>query len=150
MRISYPLTQQELKQGDLIPKGIYNFEVINAEDTVSKSSGIDMIKLTIKIWLENGKERIIYDNLMESMKFKLGHFAEVTGLIDQYNANLLTPESCIGKTGSLKIIIQTDKNGVYPDKNSVVDYVPQIKSSMLNPLGIQGEKKEFINDDLPF
>lgn len=148
MKINNPLSDKDLKQGDLIPKGIYNFQVINAEEAISKS-GNDMIKLQIKIWMEDGRERIVFDYLLEALEYKLGHFAEVTGLMDQYNSKLLTAHDCLNKTGSLKIGVQSDKNGIYPDKNAVIDYISDLdhKPSALNPLP---KKENDLNDDLPF
>lgn len=149
MKISNPLNAKQLKEGDLIPKGVYSFEVVNAEEAVSKS-GNDMIKITLKIWMENGRERMIDDYLLEALEFKLGHFAETTGLLDQYNNKVLNAMDCIGKTGLVKIIIKSDKSGVYPDKNSVIDYVIDKPGSLLMPIKPEIKKENFISDDLPF
>jgi hypothetical protein len=147
MNINKPLSIQELKQGDLIPKGIYKFEILNAEDTISKS-GNDMIKLQIKIWLEDGRERIVFDYLLEALEYKLGHFADVVGLMDQYNSKTLNSYDCIGKCGSVKIGIQVDKSGQYPDKNIVVDYITTPVGSLMKPL--PDVKDNFLNDSIPF
>ncbi len=151
MNISKPLTDKQLKEGDLIPKGVYNFQVMNAEESISKA-GNDMIKILVKIWMDDGRERTIYDYLLESMEFKLGHFAEVTGLLDQYKNNKLNAQDCIGKTGSLKIGIQSDKNGEYPDKNSIIDYITTPKSSMSHPAAMKPLPvvKDDLDGDIPF
>lgn len=120
----------------LLERGIYNFEVANAEDQISKSKLIPdsngdlvekgnnpMIKLTHRIWDENGKEYVIWDYLvdLESMWFKSKHFLQAVGAT--YEDVDLKAIHCIGKSGRLMIEVQKDKEGKYPDKNVVTDYI---------------------------
>ena len=151
MRLNNPLTPEQLKQGDLVEAGIYPFEILDAADTYSKA-GNDMIKLKIRIYLPSGKERVIFDYLHEDMEFKVGHFAEATGLIDQYREGVITAESCIGKTGELKLIIKVSKDPAYGDKNSVQDYrvIPSgQKIPEPSPI-IAPAPDDFKDSDLPF
>ena len=73
MRINKPLSQDELKQGDLMENGIYDFQVIKATEKISKS-GNEMIELQLKVWESNGRERFIFDYLLEQLEYKIGHF----------------------------------------------------------------------------
>src|SRR5690348_13902910 len=152
MRINTPLSQEELKQGDLVKKGEYDFLVVDAQEAVSKS-GNDMIKLQLKIWTEDGRERIVFDYLLEALPFKTGHFAESVGLVAKYREGVLLAHDCIDKCGRLKLGIQEDKSGVYPPKNNVMDYIPtdeiQAEKSAAKVAAAKAGDPD-LNDDLPF
>ena len=151
MRIDKPLTQEQLKQGDLIPPGIYDFQVINAEETTSKA-GNEMMKLQLTVWDEKGRERTIYDYLLESLEWKVGHFAEATGLFDNYVKGMLPADMCIGKSGQCKVYIQQDKTGTYGDKNSIADYIPTSEAIAAKADKKANNSKSVpdLNDDIPF
>ena len=138
-----PRTEKEIAELNLIPPGVYDFEILDGMDKVSKA-GSEMIELKLKVWDGNGAERIIFDYLLDAMAFKLRHAAELCGLIDQYNAGRLNGHSFKGKTGKLKLGIQKDKNGVYADKNVVADYVTQ------KVVEAMASHKEAIDDAIPF
>lgn len=153
MRINNPLSEKQLAEGDLIPKGTYDFLVLDAEETISKS-GNDMIKLKIRIFMPDGRERVIFDYLLEAMEFKTGHFAEATGLLDKYQNGSIDAHDCLGKSGKCKIIIQSDKEGKYPDKSVIGDYIPTDEAQS-NKLKSKVEAAKQTDDgfgdtDLPF
>ena len=135
-----PMTEEEIRSANLIPEGIYNFEVMSAEDKTS-AKGNEMIELQLKVWDNIGKEHNIKDWLMgiPGMMYKLKHFCEVTGILGQYENGIVTSLSCTGKTGKLHLMIQKDKTGKYPDKNSVKDYEMEKKP-----------EENILNDDIPF
>ena len=97
----------------LLADGTYPFEVKTASDQYSKT-GNEMIKVML---LVNG-ETIVFDYLIEAMKFKLKHFCEAVGL--DYSGNLEASD-CEGKCGRVKIVIKEDGFG---KKNEVKDYIP--------------------------
>jgi len=143
-----PKTEQELKAMNLIEPGIYDYQVIDAKDTISKNSGNEMIELKLKIWDIEGRERLVFDYLLESFAHKLRHFAESNSMLDKYEAGQFHASDCLGKSGKAEIIIQKDKTGLYSDKNSVKDYVVFDKLVVQKDLPLK--KDTFINDDLPF
>lgn len=144
MRVT-PRSEQELQESLVIPKGIYKFEVASAEEAVSKS-GNEMIKLQLRVWDKEGKIHIIYDYLLDSLAFKLRHFAEYTGLIDKYNMGGINAEDCLYKSGSVELMIQEAKDN-YPMKNAVKDYVKMEKSAKV----VAPKEEPFDDlDDLPF
>src|SRR5882724_9173402 len=100
-----PKSEKDLQNSNLLQPGIYEFQVIEAKERLSKS-GNEMLELQLKIFGQNGYEPIIYDYLLEAMSYKLKHFAEHTGLLDKYNSGLITAEDCVGKIGNANIIIQ--------------------------------------------
>lgn len=123
-----PKTEEELQAEAVMPGGEYDFEVIEAADTISKRSGNDMITAKLKVFAPDGSFRTVTDYLMEKMAWKLRHFCEATGLMDKYDAGTLAARNCEGRAG--RVILQVDperksEDGTktYSPKNSVKDYV---------------------------
>ena len=147
-----PKTEKEVAEEGLLPKGEYSFEVMSAEDKVSKASGNEMIALKLHVFDDQGEPRIIFDYLLESMARKLRHAAEACGLLTEYESGGLDALDFVGKTGLVKIGIQQDKTGQYPDKNTVTDYVrrgSQQPTASKVPPGLLGEGKP-LDDEIPF
>src|SRR6476620_9427476 len=94
-----PKSEKELAEDALIPDGVYPFEVINALDTQSKTSGADMIAVQLRVFGPDGREPVIKDYLLESYLRKIFNFAKVTGLLPKYHAGSLCAEDCLAKTG---------------------------------------------------
>lgn len=152
MRYS-PKSEQELQEQNLILKGIYQFQVIESEDTVSKA-GNEMIKLRLKLWDNEGNERTVYDYLTEAMLYKLKHFCDIVGLVDKYEAGTLHADDCMYKMGRVSIDIQkgnaNPNGGMYPDKNVVKDYVVAPASSVNVPLTPANKVDPELDDEIPF
>ena len=122
MQIPQPLSREQAKQGNLIPAGTYIYEVLEAIDDFSKTTGNEQIKLKLKIYMPDGKERMLYDYLTPAFEFKLAHFCEANGLWEKYEAGDISADDCFGKSGECKIYIQKGKNG-YSDQSSIGDYL---------------------------
>jgi hypothetical protein len=137
-----PKTEEEIVSENLLPIGIYPFEVFEALDQVSKSNN-EMIKLSIKVWDAEGGEHFLYDYLLESMAFKLRHAAAACGLLERYESGVLNAEDFVKKTGSLKVAIKKDKTGQYPDQNSVADYIVNSVPDTALPATV-------LDDEIPF
>ena len=119
-----PKSEDQLKAETMLPDGDYDFQVMEAQDAVSKQ-GNDMIKVKLRVFTSNG-ERHLYDYLMPSMGFKLRHFCESTGLLSRYDAGTLEAGHCLRREGIASIEQEAGKNG-YPPKNRVADYVVKQK-----------------------
>jgi len=146
-----PKTEQELQEMALVEPGEYSFQVIEATDQVAKS-GNEMIKLKMKIWDNMGRERLIFDYVLEAMAFKLRHFADATGLLDKYEAGELRASDCPGRAGKLELGMEEGKpnpnGGMYAPKNTVKDY---IKSEGAVAKPADAPKDSFQDDiDVPF
>lgn len=128
MKVSNPKTEKELAEMGLFPAGVYDAEIINAEDRVSKS-GNDMIWVKLKVF--NGSEMQFVDdyNVDGVMEYKLRHLCDACGIVDQYEAGEVSVDDINGKSVRVKLKIQKDKTGEYPDKNAVADYVVGEKDS---------------------
>jgi antitoxin component YwqK of YwqJK toxin-antitoxin module len=153
-----PLTEQQMLEIRLVPEGTYNFEVAHAISTKS-GKGNPMIKVSLKIWDNNGKERIVYDYLMTqslSQEYKLGRFCLATGIHDKYNMGSIDDTDCINKRGKAHITIKKgdmkDDGTPYPDSNSVRDYYPNVpteKVAELHSIIAKASEPE-MSDDIPF
>jgi len=108
-------------------RGLYDFEVVEAEDRTSKA-GNDMVELQVRIYNQEGRSRVIFDYLVatEATGYKIRHFASATGMLAQYEKGELDAKQMLGKTGRCQLGIQKDKQGLYPDKNIINDYVPKV------------------------
>lgn len=150
------MSDEEIKsmQNNLVEPGIYAFEVSEVQDKDANNdplkslAGNLMIKLKLKIWNNNGRERIVFDYLvsMESMVYKIKHFCESIGFT--YEDGQFNPQKCIGKFGHLELSIQKgkkkpDSNDFYPDKNAVKDYIKADTNKT-----VPGEDP--LDDDIPF
>lgn len=138
-----PKTDKQISEANLMPGGIYDFEIGTATDEVSKS-GNEMIKVDLTVFDAQGNKRFIFDYLLDAVAFKIKHAAEACGLLDKYEAGLIVAEDFIGKSGKVKIKIQKDKTGQYADKNVVADYVVD-----KDPKETKSVTKE-LDDSIPF
>lgn len=145
MAISFkPKTEKELAEAKLWPKGDYAFEVLEAEEAEDKN-GNGMFKLKVKVINDQGKSQNIFDYVSGTwMEFKLRHLAEACGLLAEYEGGEMEAFGLVGKTGYCKVGISKDKNGEYPDRNSIADYYA-------DGLPSKKELKEVLKDDsVPF
>ena len=134
-----PKSEEELNE--LLPDGIYEFEVLMGEDCVSQS-GNEQIKLTLLISNQE-KQKIIFDYLTSKAMYKVKHFADVTGLEDKYSAGGYVGADCSRRRGHCKVGRQEAKDS-YAAKNIIKDYV-------LAPEQDKSKFDEFKPDvDLPF
>ncbi len=124
-----PKTEQQLEaeaNENLLPAGIYDFEVLRAREKMSKKDK-PMIEVEVEVFHDGGSV-VVRDYLMEAMQFKLLHFCEAGGLEAKYAAGTLTDDDCAGVTGKCKIRIEKGRakengDGFFRDKNSIQDYV---------------------------
>ncbi len=144
-----PKTEKEIQEANLIPVGIYPFEIVTAIDTQSNARN-DMIKLGIKLWDIEGNERHVYDYLLEVMEYKLRHCAYACGLGDKYESGVLAAADFEGRTGSLKLGIKKDKTGQYPDQNNVSDYIVKDNHENQAPKHDSRPVSAILNDEIPF
>lgn len=129
-----PKSEKEIAEENLWPVGIYDFEVQDAEDTISKTSGAEMIKLKVKIFNEAGESQILFDYLLDAMAGKLRHAAAAFGALAGYESGSFDAFDCVGKVGKCKVSVQKDKSGQFPDKNGIADYiVPAADASATRP-----------------
>lgn len=140
-----PKSEKEIAAAGLLPDGEYDFEVTEASDEISKRSNAAMIK--VKLGIYNGATigRFVFDYLMPSMAAKLRHFCDSVGLLKEYEGGALSAEMCKGRSGRVKLVIEQDKAGQYPDKNAARDYLVRAAKPLAAEAKTDGKP-----DDLPF
>jgi hypothetical protein len=114
-----PKTEEELAMDGLLPEGVYDFEVIEALNKVSKN-GNEMIQLKLKVYDENGGWRFVTDFLLESFLPKLHSFAKATGTLKAYETGEFDSYNCLNTSGKVQIKIKPA--GEYPARNEVKFY----------------------------
>jgi hypothetical protein len=147
-----PKSEEELNE--LFQPGRYIAEVFKAEEKTSKS-GNEMIELQLKVYSQNMSEtRLVFDYLVDikSMAYKIKHFCDSCGITKIYESGKLSAENCIGKSCQVVLIIKEDKEGAYPPKNAIKDYVKKVESNQktVEVPGFGQGTVESNNDDIPF
>jgi len=153
-----PKKEEELKKSNLLEKGVYDFEILKAEDTISKA-GNEMIKLLLKVFAKDGSSILVNDYLLESVEFKIKHCCEAIGASEKYATGDMVADDFISGTGQMMIKIDKGKlkddgsGDYYPDRNSVADYLPTLTSEQKKTLernhGIK-RVKDALDDEVPF
>ncbi len=116
-----PQSEQAIREAMLLPPGDYDFEVLDAQDKVSKN-GNEMIAVKLAVFRPNGSRQYVNDYLMEKMAFRLRHFCYAVGIGDKYESGDLAADHCKGRAGRVTLKIE-EQDGFDP-KNVVKDYVP--------------------------
>ena len=125
-----PKSREEIAREKLLKPGIYDFEVMRAEETTSKSSGNPMVKIKIRVFHDGG-EAHIYDYITSAQVEKLCAFCDAVGLSKEYDAGDVKSDDMEGRSGRVKIGIEDEKpkddgtDAKWPAKNKVKDYVPK-------------------------
>lgn len=143
-------TDDEIQRESLIPAGVYDFQVISAQDKKSKTSGADMIALELSIYVGD-KERVCKDWLMESMAFKLRHFCYAVGLGSKYEDGSLTAADCNGRAGKVRLVVKESEQ--YGPQNNVKDYVvpdADAKEPAMTPATATKAAAAPVDDGIPF
>jgi hypothetical protein len=140
-----PKTEKEVQEAALAPAADYDFDVLMAEDLISKNLN-PMIKVIIGLYIDGAVKNQIFDYLLPAMEGKLRHFCDTVGLLSQYEAGQLEAADCVGRSGRVKIAIKPEKNG-YSAKNIVRDYICRAAKPLA---GKPVESPEVEDSDIPF
>lgn len=126
-------TEKELAEANLLPKGEYPFEIVEAQETKSKA-GNDMLVLEVDlISPETGARRRVTDYIVPGTIWadkKLHDLMWSIGLGQRYASGSISPDELLGKSGICGVGIDkgkpfTAKDGSQKDgydKNKVAFY----------------------------
>ncbi len=142
-----PQSEQAIREAMLLPAGDYDFEVLDAEDKISKS-GNEMIVVKLAVFRANGSRQYVTDFLMEKLAFKLRHFCYAVGVGDKYESGDLAAEHVKGRAGRVKIQIEEQEG--YPPKNIAKDYIPVVVDAKPAPAAAPKKPAESSDDSVPF
>ena len=145
MRVN-PMSEKEIAEANLWPAGTYDYEIIEAEEQTSKA-GNDMIALRVKLFNAQGSSIVVDDYLVDSPKaaYKVRHCAEASSLLGEYEKGELLARDLTHRTGKCKVVVSKDRNGQYPDKNQVADYLRPDSAAPAAP-----KPAPSIDDEIPF
>jgi hypothetical protein len=116
-------------EGSVLPDGEYSFEVTNAEEKTSDSSGNEMIELTLKI--ENGPTVYDYLTWTEKSDWKLNDFRASIGENVIVGVPVdVNPDNWIGRRGRCVLYTDTYQG---KKKNKVAEYKVVISGPGANP-----------------
>lgn len=114
-----PASEEEA--ANVFSKGLYAFEVMEAEETERSKTGAPMFKVKLNVFHnKNDSTQHVYDYLgTDFMEFKLRHFCYSVGLGDGYESGEVHDTQMVGRSGKVTLKVETDDYGT---KNVVVDY----------------------------
>jgi hypothetical protein len=115
-----PKSEKEIADGRLLPKGEYDFEIIDAAEKKSAANN-DMIELKVRVLNGTGQPRTLADYLLPKRAGKLRNCCAACGLLDKYENGCLSDDDFPGKRGRLKLGIEKRKG--YADRNVIADYL---------------------------
>ena len=151
-----PVSEEEYKQKNCWKPGWYPAEIIDCVEKQSQASGSLMFETKFQIFNDDGKSHFVTSYVMAEGKaaFQLRACAEAFGVLDQYHAGELTEDDLKGKTGYVKLAIQSDPNGVYDDKNVIRDFKKTVPGKITvadiqKPTTTETASKS-LDDDIPF
>ncbi len=135
---------QQIKEDSLIKNGRYKFNVLDAREKKSISSGNDMINLKLSLQY-NGRRITYFDSLIliPKMFWKIEHFCKATGMPEKIEEGRLMAQDCFEKEGYIDII-QKQNNQTGEIENQTKDYV---KPEDLVPE--EHPPSDFVDDDIP-
>ena len=108
-----PLTKEQASR--VFPKGEYKAAVESASIGKSKK-GADMFTVNVRVYGPDGRENLVRDYLLcdGPMAYKLRHFCESMGKLEDYEAGELYPETFEGENLTVKLAIEESEEK--PDK----------------------------------
>jgi hypothetical protein len=150
-----PKTEEEVKR--TFEKGDYRFKVIYAEEKNAKN-GSPMIHIKMNVFhnVIPGKTTIVDSYLTSNPNFEflIRHFAYSIGLGECYESGALEAHHCQDREGIVRLGIETDTSGKYPDKNRVFDFIVDKNRETVFPVNqsshLPANGKEELNDGIPF
>lgn len=142
-----PKSEEQLIREGLIPDGIYDYEVVETDDTPSKKKN-PMFTLKLHVYDQDANPRVITDYIALGSNFgerKLRHAADGSGIIDIYNSGELVHTDFLGRSGKVSIKTQ-EGSKEYPDpKNVVHDYIKREEQSPAKTKTVSVD-----DDEVPF
>ena len=97
-----PLSRREIQNRLVLQEGKYHFDVVEAENSVSKK-GNKMIRLKLRVYDDEGGSVFVPDWIMLDAgmraQLKMLSFCESCGLEDVYATGNLADHDCLGASG---------------------------------------------------
>ncbi len=124
-----PSTEQEISDRKLLPRGDYDFEILDAWEKTS-DAGNPMIEVKVRV-SRNGSSnlaRVLPDYLHARRPDKLRHCCAACDLMAEYESGSLNEDDFKGKRGRLRLNVERGRHG-YASRNVIEDYLVSRVSS---------------------
>ena len=146
-----PKSEEQIQRERCLPAGVYDFEVVDATEKQSRS-GKDMIELKLSVFVDDHAVQV-RDWIVEGFDWKLRHFCDTCGLLNQYEAGTITAEDCVGQAGTVQIVVKDSPD--FGPQNSVKDYGAGKKPQKTSELAVgkpsaRKQVAKMDEDDMPF
>tara|TARA_B100000214_G_scaffold368428_1_gene339965 strand:+ start:7379 stop:7807 length:429 start_codon:yes stop_codon:yes gene_type:complete len=82
----------------LVPEGEYDFEIVHAEDSVSKF-GVEQMFFKFRVFLADGETALIHQYIGGKHLYKLKHLCNSIGCIQFWNDGDCDPGDMLNKSG---------------------------------------------------
>lgn len=147
------------------PAGWYEATVSDAEDGCTErvsNAGNLMFETKFQVFNSEGKMKKITAYVMADGKtaFQLRACAEAFGVLDEYKAGTLSEDDLKGKSGFVKLSVETDPTGTYEPKNVIKDYKNALPGTVARPVTEKRKyeiktskadvKPDDLDDSIPF
>jgi hypothetical protein len=155
-----PMNETDYHARNTWPTGWYPATIIDCLERLSKNDNL-MFETNFEIYNDDNKKIFVRAFIMADGKaaFQLRTAAEAFGVLDKYKDATLTEDDFKGRSGYVKLGVQVDKDGNYPDKNVITDYrktIPgkvtaeSVAAAMPAKKMTAKETAASISDDIPF
>lgn len=123
----------------------YDFEISGALEKEGDFGAY--LHLEIKVFHPNGEWNQTITDFIGTTSPKLKALCYSVGLGERYEAGQVDDYDFNNKSGKCKLSVKKDKNGQYPDKNKISDY---IRSASVAPEKAVVNEKPPFDDEIPF
>ena len=138
----------------VLPNGEYESEVVDAVQTVSKTSGNDMIKLVLCLYGNEGEQVRVYDYIVNPTA--LWKLKSICRCCDLEFDGILDEQLLVGMR--MRVLTKVEPERVvdgktYSERNSIVKYVSGIgKQTTVTDPPVAADDKDVqpLPDDIPF
>lgn len=125
------------------PGNGYNAEVVEAEEKRSQKNNL-YINLKLLVYADNGESYTFYDIIMPQYRKKFKAFCECSGLMGAYEAGLLEPHQCQGRTTRVRMSTERNEKGYL----EIDTYLPPVNEPV--SAATPNNKVQSKDDDIPF
>lgn len=115
-----PKSAQAIEDSQLLPRGEYAFEIIEATETTSQA-GNPMIEMRVRV-TKNGYARILPDYVLPQRPAKFRNACIAVGAEDKYLSGTVSDDDFLGKRGKVLVGVERAKRG-YGRRNVIVDWL---------------------------
>ena len=153
-----PLSEAEAERQESgrWPDGEYSYEIMEADEYVKEETGNEVIKLTVRVFNDDGEHRQIMNWLTNTPQsaWRIRQFAASCGLLAEYEKGYLQAPQIIGRVGMCKLgTKESEWNGEKRKNNFIVSFLKKASGNTASaPKRAERAKAKVddLDDDIPF